>query len=279
MKECPRATRRHRQQGCPEYPLKEWHRTHQQATPKQECRKPWIQSMGHGLVRERMRARKKPRSSAKAKTPQSSAHRTRSKSRYAVEQDVHGALHAMMYEELSGLGGFTDIEFVALTQFSLKKGLERFGKPAAEAVYKETKQLHDRKTIRPRHLADLTINEKRKALSYLMFIKEKRCGTIKGRGCADGRKQWIYKTKEETSSPTVRTESLFVSCTIDAKERRLVMTCDVVPGTFMKVDIDEIVHVRLTGPLLLSSLSRWMRNCIQSTCVPKGEIRVVRAAT
>jgi hypothetical protein len=33
-----------------------------------------------------------------------------------------------------------------------------------------------------------------------MFIKEKRCGMIKGRGCANGRKQeWMYKTKEETN--------------------------------------------------------------------------------
>jgi hypothetical protein len=80
-----------------------------------------------------------------------------------------------------------------------------------------------------------------------MFIKEKHCGTIsKGRGCADGRKQRLYKTKEETSSPTVRTESLLLSCVTDAKEGRQVITCDV-PGAFMQVDVDEVVHVRLAG--------------------------------
>jgi hypothetical protein len=81
-----------------------------------------------------------------------------------------------------------------------------------------------------------------------MFIKEKRCGTIKARGCADGRKQRLYNTKAETSSPTVRTESLLLSCVIDAKERRKVITCDV-PGAFMQVDINEVVHVRLEGAL------------------------------
>jgi hypothetical protein len=92
---------------------------------------------------------------------------------------------------------------------------------------------------------DLTRDEKGKALAYLMFIKEKRCGTIKARGCVvDGRKQRLYKTKEETSSPTVRTESLLLSCVIDAKERRQVITCDI-PGAFMQVDMDEVVHVRL----------------------------------
>jgi hypothetical protein len=39
-----------------------------------------------------------------------------------------------------------------------------------------------------------------------------------------------------------------LSCLIDAKERRNVITCDV-PGAFMQVDVDEIVHVRLEGPL------------------------------
>jgi hypothetical protein len=36
-----------------------------------------------------------------------------------------------------------------------------------------------------------------------MFLKEKRCGTIKGRGCADGRPQRDYMTKDKTASPTV----------------------------------------------------------------------------
>jgi hypothetical protein len=109
-------------------------------------------------------------------------------------------------------------------------------------------QLHDRKTIRPKCSRDLSLEEKRKALGYLIFIKQKRCGTIKGRGCADGRKQRVYKTKAETSSPTVRTESLLLSCVIDAREERQVMTCDV-PGAFMQVDVDKVVHVKLEGPL------------------------------
>ena len=78
--------------------------------------------------------------------------------------------------------------------------------------------------------------------------KKKRCGRIKGRGCADGRKQRIYKTKEETSAPTVAVESLFLSCVIDAQERRYVATCDI-PGAFMQAEMDDVVHMRLSGPL------------------------------
>jgi hypothetical protein len=41
------------------------------------------------------------------------------------------------------------------------------------------------------------------ALNYLMFLKRKRCGKIKARGCADRRPQREYISKDESSSPTV----------------------------------------------------------------------------
>ena len=81
-----------------------------------------------------------------------------------------------------------------------------------------------------------------------MFLKQKRCGRIKGRGCADGRKQRLWKNKDETSSPTISVEALFITCLIDAKEGRDIATCDV-PGAFMHADIDEVVHLRLDGEI------------------------------
>jgi hypothetical protein len=81
-----------------------------------------------------------------------------------------------------------------------------------------------------------------------MYLKQKRCGRIKARGCADGRKQWLYKSKDETSSPTVCTKAVFLTAVINAQERRKVMTIDI-PGAFMHVDIDELIHVRLEGPM------------------------------
>jgi len=190
-----------------------------------------------------LRPRRARRTGADYHLPKSSLKSSSSSNTGSVSDQ---ALHTMIGHELCGLQGFSELEHVALTQYNLRKGLQIYGKAAADAVVKEMKQLHDRKTIRPRYATELSTRDKRRALAYLMFIKEKRCGTIKGRGCADGRKQRIYKTKEETSSPTVRTESLLLSCVIDAKEKRDVATCDV-PGAFMQVDVDEIVHVRLEG--------------------------------
>jgi hypothetical protein len=140
------------------------------------------------------------------------------------------------------------LEHTVMTQYNVKKGLKIFGEAGAEAVVTEMKQLHDRAVIQPRLANMLTQDEKRKSLQYLMFLKKKRCGRIKGRGCADGRKQRVYKTKEETSAPTVSVESLFLSCVINAKEHRKVVTCDI-PGAFMQADIDEVLHMRLEGPL------------------------------
>jgi hypothetical protein len=82
-----------------------------------------------------------------------------------------------------------------------------------------------------------------------MFIKRKHCGKIKGRGCADGCKHHIYKTKEETSAPLVVIESFMLSCTIDVPhESRHVITADI-PGAFMQALMTEVVHMKLVAPL------------------------------
>jgi hypothetical protein len=77
----------------------------------------------------------------------------------------------------------------AMTQYSLKKGLKKFQKVGEAAVSKELEQLHMRETFTPQHNNDLSDSQKQKDLESLMFLKEKRDGTLKGRECADGRKQ------------------------------------------------------------------------------------------
>ena len=86
-------------------------------------------------------------------------------------------------------------------------------------MLKEVKQIHDRKVMKPVYAGSLSKRHKKAALAYLMFLKEKRCGTIKGRGCADGRKQREFTSKDEASAPTVSIEGVFLSCVIDALEK------------------------------------------------------------
>jgi hypothetical protein len=131
-------------------------------------------------------------------------------------------------------------------QMSMKRGLKIFGEDGQKAVSKEMQQLHDREVMEAKHSRDLTPKERQDALAYLMFLKRKRCGKVKGRGCADGRKQREWTEKSESSSPTISNNAVFLTAVVDALEGRDVAIADV-PGAFMQVDMDEIVHVRFTG--------------------------------
>jgi hypothetical protein len=125
---------------------------------------------------------------------------------------------------------------------NMHQGLPMFGAAGIDAVQKEMQQIHDRKVMAVTKASELTHEQKKQALAYLMFLKRKRCGKIKGRGCADGRKQRLYTAKEDATSPTVATEAVFLTAVIDAREGREVALLDV-PGAFMQADMDELVHV------------------------------------
>jgi hypothetical protein len=86
-----------------------------------------------------------------------------------------------------------------MTQYSMKKGLKVFGDAGATAVLKELEQLHDLKMLARKNGDKMTHIEKKRAQQYLMFLKKKQNGTIKGRGCANGRKQREYTIKEDAS--------------------------------------------------------------------------------
>ncbi len=87
-----------------------------------------------------------------------------------------------------------------------------------------------------------------RALSSLMFLKEKRTGDVKGRACINGAPQCAYIPKEDAASPTVSTESTFVTTTIATAEKRKVRCYDV-PSAFVNTEVDEDVIMVLKGDL------------------------------
>jgi hypothetical protein len=105
-----------------------------------------------------------------------------------------------------------------MTQYSFKAAVKKFGKGAEDAALKELDQLHYQEAFTPIDRNSFTTAQRRAALESIMTIKEKRDGTIKGRYCADGRKQRDYMPREEASSPTVHMDSVFITAIIDAKE-------------------------------------------------------------
>jgi hypothetical protein len=115
-----------------------------------------------------------------------------------VQADLHYNKIAVKYDLDND-----PINHTIMTQYHVSKGLNVFGKEGTDAVMSELKQLHERLIPDPKDLDELTKEEKKASLQYLMFLTKKRCGRIKGQGCADGRKQHNYTPKDVTSAPTV----------------------------------------------------------------------------
>jgi hypothetical protein len=135
-----------------------------------------------------------------------------------------------------------------LTQYNLKPGLRKFGTRGEKAALKEMTQLHIMDTWTPMDAGKLLREQRMRALSSLLFLKEKHTGDIKGRACINGAPQRAYIPKEDAASPTVSAESTFVTATIAAKERRKVR-CYNVPSAFVNTDVDEDVIMVLKGEL------------------------------
>ena len=64
---------------------------------------------------------------------------------------------------------------------------------------------------------------------------------MKGSGCADGRSQRDYITKEKSSSPTVSLYALMGSCVMDALDNRKVIMVDI-PGAFLQGEWPQVEH-------------------------------------
>jgi len=118
--------------------------------------------------------------------------------RYGEGQHGH-ALRPRRPRDYSHLHANLD-EHAVMTQYGVRKGLKVFWEAGTDSIVTEMQQLHDRDVTQPKaaHIMLLSKEEKQKSLQYLKFLKQKRCGgRIKARGCADGRKQRVYKSKEE----------------------------------------------------------------------------------
>ena len=64
-------------------------------------------------------------------------------------------------------------------QMSTTAGLKEFGDKGAASIMQELEQLLYRKVIVGRKASSLTSSQRKAALQYLMFLKEKRCGKVK----------------------------------------------------------------------------------------------------
>ena len=131
----------------------------------------------------------------------------------------------------------------------MKAGIKTWGQEGVAVIIKEMKQFHDREVVKPLLPSEITPTVKATALGYLMFLKKKRNGIIKRRGCADGRPQRLYISKDETSSPTACIESIFLTAIIDAHEERDVAIVNI-PGVFLQTKASDGTIIKLQGAVV-----------------------------
>jgi hypothetical protein len=134
----------------------------------------------------------------------------------------------------------------------LKAGLKAWGQKAHDAARNEMKQLHMRDTFKPKHWRELSPIQRQMVLESHMFLKEKRDGKTKARTVAGGNKQRGYIQKEDASSPTVATESVLLTCIVDAEEGRDVAVIDV-PNAFIQTRVEnekDMAFIKIRGVLV-----------------------------
>jgi hypothetical protein len=142
-----------------------------------------------------------------------------------------------------------DVVAAIMTQLSLKAGLKEWGEEAFMASQYEMKQFHFRNTFKPKHWRAPSQVQRQTLLESHMFIKQKRDGKIKRRTVDGGNKQRDYISKEDASSPTVTTESVLLSCIIDAEEKQDVAVLDI-PNTFVQTRVEnekDMAFVNIRG--------------------------------
>ena len=165
---------------------------------------------------------------------------------------------ARVMSEINGKATAQGVSFAQ--QYILQKGLKKFGNRGKAAAAKELDQLHKRCCFTPISFADEKDPNKRKAMERkameaLMFLTEKRDGTIKGRMVYNGKPTREWLSREDSASPTAALESIMLTAIVDAKEGRDVMTADV-PNAFIQTSMPEPkegedpVTMKITGVLV-----------------------------
>ena len=118
---------------------------------------------------------------------------------------------------------------------TMRQGIKKHGENDKDKLVVELTQIHDRVVFTPVDSSDLTSEQKYEAMRLPMFLKEKRDKTLKGRACADGRKQQGKYEKVDTTPPIVALEAALITSVVDAHEERDIAIF-YIPGVFLHTD-------------------------------------------
>ncbi len=108
------------------------------------------------------------------------------------------------------------------------------------------------KYVKPVRWSALTPKQKETVLESHIFLSKKHTREIKGQTVAGGNKQRGYIEKEDASSPTVATELVILTSTVDATEQRSTAVINVSNAFIQTVveDKNRQVIIRIRGMLV-----------------------------
>jgi hypothetical protein len=171
-------------------------------------------------------------------------------------------LRTTQFMEASDLRSNVLLQY-AMAQMSVSKGIKTHGDAGKASAMKEINNLVVRDCFGEVEYKSLTPKQRKLSLPILMFMTLKRDGTLKTRGCADGRPQRLWTNKQDVSSPTPAIECIKYILAIIAFERRDVASFDL-PAQFLQTEMNELLHLRITGAVALllveSDPKRWKKH-------------------
>jgi hypothetical protein len=145
-------------------------------------------------------------------------------------------------------------------KMTIKQGINKFGYEAVLSIVKEIKQITDGKVWKGVNPALMTSDDWSSVISSSLFLKEKYSSLghfikIKARLVAGGHQMDRDIYKNNSSAPTVATQTVFMVAAIAASERRAVAAVDV-PGAFLKADMPT------DGPPVLMRLDKFLTSVL-----------------
>ena len=165
------------------------------------------------------------------------------------KETLHTDAHMFLCQELieEAPNAATDI----MAQLYLKVGMKHWKGKGRAANKSEVNQLYFRYTFTPNHYRYLNTYQKNSILESHMFLKENIDGTIKRRTVEGGNKQMEFTSKEDSSSTTVSTEAVILSCTIHVEEKRGFAVI-YIPNAFIQTRVEnenQMAVIKIRGVL------------------------------
>ena len=114
--------------------------------------------------------------------------------------------------------------------------MEVYGEKGHAAVLSGISQVHDRGVFEPQDPKKLTYQEIKDCLESHLFLEEQKNKDIKGRIVGGNNKQRSQVSKQESSSPTSHTQSVFCVIGREAEEGREVVVIDI-PNAFVQTNL------------------------------------------